>query len=238
LTAIARQAGAARDRGRLHAKLAKLFQDGVNTLVATIEAKASYTHGHSERVTEVAVKIAQEMAMDAAYTEKIRLSALLHDIGKIGVSEKILRKPARLTDEEFAQIKKHPVIGADIVENIESLQEEALGVRYHHEKWNGTGYPEGLKGEEIPLIARIICVSDSFDAMTSNRPYRKNFDIEEVIREFERCAQVQFDARVVDAFIRLVKRGDVKPVFLLQAENAPEPERKKSSGVYQAPGPV
>lgn len=207
VTAIGKQAGVAIERARLVEDMQELFYGTIRTLVATLEAKDEYTHGHSERVTSYAVQIAIEMGLDQEIVDTIHLAGLLHDIGKVGISEKILNKPARLTDEEFAIIKTHPVIGADIVRNIKGTEEVASIVRGHHEHFNGGGYPDGLKGDEISLPTRILTVADSYDAMTSSRAYRRNLSTEEIVEEFKRCSGEQFDPEVAETFIKILLDG-------------------------------
>ncbi len=210
-SAIGRQAGLAIHRAKLFEELDAMFFGTIRALVATIEANDEYTHGHSERVTEFSLAIAQAMDFDAESLDHLRRSAILHDIGKIAISENVLNKPGALTEEEFAQIKAHPVLGAKILRHIKGADAILPGVMWHHEKWNGRGYPDGLKGEDIPLQARIIAVADAFDAMTSSRPYRSNMELEEVIEEFERCKDDHFDGRIVDVFVQLLRSGVIKP---------------------------
>lgn len=219
VAAIGRQAGIAIHRAKLFEDIEELFYGTIRALVATIEAKDSYTHGHSERVTEFSMAIAEAMGLSPQELDTIRLAAILHDIGKIAIPERVLNKPSRLTEQEFLLIKNHPVYGAEILRHISNIEPVILGVLHHHEKWNGTGYPNGLAGEDIPLQARIIAVADAFDAMTSNRPYRSNFAIEQVIREFQRCSDDHFDGRVVAPFIKLLESGRIKPHYK-EAEGA------------------
>ncbi|MCR4317249.1 MAG: HD domain-containing protein [Planctomycetes bacterium] len=216
LTAIGRSAGIAIQNARHTEQLNELFYSCVKTLVATIEAKDPYTHGHSERVTAISLSIGEAMGLEGADLDNLRLGSLLHDIGKIGVPEKILRKPARLTDEEFTLMKAHPGQGGDILQNIKFLPSDAVdAVRYHHEKWNGTGYPLGLKGNDIPLFGRICAIADAFDAMTSNRPYRRNFDKNDVIAEFLRCAGSHFDRNITNIFVELLEEDEILPSFMM-----------------------
>jgi len=196
--------------GRISMKLENLMlfditnQHLVNilkTLVLTIEARDSYTKRHSERVTEIALEIAEEMNSPQAVKDALAFGGFLHDIGKIGVKDTILLKPGRLTKEEFEEIKKHPVIGASIVEPLGSYPEEMLIIRHHHERFDGQGYPDGLRGEEIPITARILAVADTYDSMTSTRPYRKGLPHQVAIDEIKRCSGTQFDPEVVKAFL-------------------------------------
>ncbi|MCA8911073.1 MAG: HD-GYP domain-containing protein, partial [Planctomycetes bacterium] len=188
-----------------------LFYSCVRALVSSIEAKDQYTHGHSERVTAFAVTLAEEMALDAETLDNVRLGALLHDVGKIGVAEKILTKPSRLTPDEVKVIRQHPVRGGEILSHIGNIPGVIAAVKHHHEMYNGLGYPDGLVGEEIPQTARIVALADAFDAMTSNRSYRRNFDVDEAIAEFTRCSGDQFDPEVCEVMIKLLRDGRIIP---------------------------
>ncbi len=174
----------------------------LKSLVLTIEARDSYTKRHSERVTEIAIEIAEEMNCSQDVKDALAFGGFLHDIGKIGVKDTILLKPARLTDEEFEEIKKHPVIGDSIVEPLGSYPNERLIIRHHHERFDGRGYPDGLAGEEIPLTARILAVADTYDSMTTTRPYRKGLPHQVAIEEIKRCSGTQFDPEVARAFLK------------------------------------
>ncbi|NLM47090.1 MAG: HD-GYP domain-containing protein [Firmicutes bacterium] len=178
----------------------------IRALTKTIDAKDHYTHGHSERVARYAIWIGQEMRLPEDQLELLEYLALMHDIGKIGVPENILNKPSRLSDEEFKLVQDHAAVGADILGNIKYIGQHADIVRYHHERVDGRGYPDGLTGEDIPLGAKIICVADAYDAMTSERVYRRPMTKEEAVQELLRCANTQFDAKVVDSFIRVLRR--------------------------------
>jgi putative nucleotidyltransferase with HDIG domain len=182
-------------------KLRGAYINTVWALVQALEAKDPYTRGHSERVAQYAEAIAGELKLPEKTMETLRYAALLHDIGKIGIARKILNKPGRLNDEEFKRIKAHPEIGAEIIGNIDFLKEAVPAVYHHHEHLNGRGYADGLSGEGIPLLARIMTVADSFDAMTSTRSYRPAMTTEEAITELVACSGRQFDETVVDAFI-------------------------------------
>ncbi len=179
----------------------KAYQDVIRALVTTLEAKDKYTRGHSDRVTEYAVLIGKKLGLAGEDLTKLYCGAILHDIGKIGIDEGILNKPLTLGDEEITRIKKHPEIGAKIVSSIDSLNNIAPAVLYHHERYDGTGYPFGLKGSEIPLHARIIAVSDAFDAMSSVRSYRTPVSREAAIKEIISGAGTQFDPGVVKALV-------------------------------------
>ena len=177
----------------------------IKTLMRVINAKDNYTVGHSERVTEYALLIANELKLSESEMKILRYGAYLHDIGKIEISREILNKPGKLTEAEFDQIKKHPENGVDLLKPIQSLENIISVVRYHHERFDGTGYPDNLKGEEIPFLARIICVADSFDAIISRRPYRTAQSISYAIEELENCAGTQFDPRIVNVFVKTLK---------------------------------
>ena len=211
--AIGRQAGIAIHRSKLFQDLEDMFYGTIRALVATIEAKDRYTHGHSERVTEFSMAIAESMGLGTEELDNIRLGSILHDIGKIAVPDRVLNKPSRLSEAEFLLIKNHPVHGAEIIKHISNIDPVISVVLHHHEKWNGTGYPDGLAGEDIPIQARVVAVADAFDAMTSSRPYRSNFSIEQVIREFERCADDHFDGRIVQHFVKLLDNGTIRPHY-------------------------
>ncbi len=180
-----------------------LFLGTLGALTASIDAKDRYTCGHSERVAYLASQIAATMGMSNDEVEQVRIAGLVHDVGKIGVPESVLCKPGRLNDEEFEQIKRHPVIGYNILKDIQPLAKMLPGVLYHHERWDGRGYPEGLTGENIPLYGRIIGVADTFDAMSSSRSYRAAMPREAVVAEISRSAGSQLDPAVVRAFERV-----------------------------------
>ena len=152
-----------------------------------------------------------EMRLTDEEMDNLRLSAILHDIGKIGVEDRILRKPGVLDEVEFASMKKHPEIGAEIIRHIKKLEGVIPGILYHQEKYNGNGYPSGAKNGDIPLSARIISVCDTFDAMTTNRPYRKGLNVQAALDELKRFSGIQFDPDVIDAFISAYKKGKIKP---------------------------
>ncbi|MCS6801077.1 MAG: response regulator [Chloroflexota bacterium] len=172
----------------------------LQALAAAIDARDPYTFGHSRRVSYYSVEIAKLMGLDPSAIEVIRRAALLHDIGKIAVSDATLRKPGPLTAAEWAEMKRHPEVGEQLIAGLAFLRESAPLIRCHHEWWDGRGYPDGLRHEEIPLGARILSVADAFDAMTSTRPYRPALSVEEARAEAHRGRHRQFDSRVVDAF--------------------------------------
>lgn len=180
----------------------ELFLATIKSLAAAIDAKDPYTRGHSERVAIYSVAIARELGLDERALERVQIAALLHDVGKIGIEDAVLRKPDRLTDAEYAIIKRHPEMGASIMAPIRQLKDITPGMRHHHEALDGTGYPDGLAGGEIPLIARIIAVGDTFDAMTSDRLYQKAMDDDFVIKTLTRLAGTRYDPKMVQAFIK------------------------------------
>lgn len=186
----------------------------IKSFAYALEAKDQYTHGHSQQVTRYAEILAQGLKLDPQQINLLTQAALLHDIGKIGISEAILNKPGRLTDEEFQVIKKHPVTGKHILTPISSLAPIVPIVYHHHERWDGGGYPEGLQGEKIPLMARILTVADAFDAMTSNRAYRQPMATEEAFQELGACAGSQFDPLLVGIFQR--QRQVVEQLMVLR----------------------
>ncbi|HEX8354807.1 MAG TPA: HD domain-containing phosphohydrolase [Pyrinomonadaceae bacterium] len=180
--------------------LGDAYRTTLKALVAALETRDQETHGHSERVVSFSLRLGREFGLDEGGMRSLEFGSLLHDIGKIGVPDAILRKPARLTEEEWTEMRLHPVHGRQILHGIEFLEGAARVVAQHHEKWDGSGYPLGLKGEEIDLNARIFAVADAFDAITSDRVYRAGRTYEAALGELERCAGRQFDPRVVEAF--------------------------------------
>jgi putative nucleotidyltransferase with HDIG domain len=188
---------------RLYRDLRDLMLDLVRALVSSIDAKDPYTSGHSERVAFTCRELARRMALSTEEVEQVYLAGLLHDIGKIGTPEAILTKAGLLDAEERRIINRHPVVSARILGSVHRLQPIRLAVLHHHERLDGSGYPEGLRGDAIPLLARIVGLADAFDAMTSNRPYRPMLPLEYVVREIERNVGIQFDLRVVDALMGL-----------------------------------
>ncbi len=184
-------------------KIRASFFNAITALAYALEAKDVYTSGHSQRVTEVSVTIAKHLGLPKETIEKIRLAGLVHDIGKIGIRESVLNKPGNLTEEEYEHIKLHSETGERILKPIVDDEEILKAVRHHHERYDGTGYPDGLKGEQVPRLARIIAVADTFDAMTSERPYRKALTKEAACAEVERCRGTQFDPQAADAFLEV-----------------------------------
>ena len=184
----------------------KLFDEVVLALAKTIDAKDKYTQGHSQRVANYSVQIARMAGESPRRQREIYSMGLLHDIGKIGVPSAIINKPARLTDEEYEIIKSHTTIGWGILKSIEQFPQLAIGARYHHERWDGRGYPDGLKGTEIPIEARMIAVADAYDAMTSRRSYRDAMEQVRVRNEIERGKETQFDPRFADIMLQMIDR--------------------------------
>lgn len=186
-------------------QLEKAYMESIQTLRYTVEAKDYYTRGHSDRVSEYSVLIGKKLGLSDDDIKKLQIGGLFHDIGKIGVPDSILLKDAKLTDDEYSQIKNHPSIGAHILSNATIFADIIPIVKHHHEKYDGTGYPGKLKGEEIPYLARITAVADTFDAMTSARPYRTALPIETVKQEIERCSGTQFDPKIAKTFLEILE---------------------------------
>ena len=189
----------------------------VHALTSAIDAKDPYTCGHSDRVARVSVRLAQEMGLDEEQLNTLYMAGLLHDIGKIGIDDNVLRKPGRLTPAEYEHIKLHPTLGYNILCNLKPLEEALPVVRHHHEQWNGKGYPSGLQGRETPLLARIVSVADAFDAMSSDRPYRKGMPAEKVGAIFEQGSGIQWDSEVIDAFF--AARDDIHAIATEERAN-------------------
>ncbi len=196
-------------------KKRSLFYHTTIALAAAIDAKDHYTHGHTNRVINVSLAIAKKLGeknkkeVNEQFLEDIHIASLLHDIGKIGIPEAILNKEGPLTYEEMKKIREHSIIGVTILQPIRELHNSILGVKHHHERYDGLGYPDGLKGEEIPLIASIISVADAFDAMISGRPYRRGLSKEEALAEIKRKNGTQFDPQVISAFIELYEESKI-----------------------------
>jgi putative nucleotidyltransferase with HDIG domain len=201
--------------------------DTITAFVNAIESKDQYLKGHSARVALYAGEIAQTLGMTADMVDVVRRGAMLHDLGKLSIMDTILRKPDRLTPEEFAIIKSHPLVGAKILEPLRFLTRETCAVRHHHERFDGSGYPDGLRGEDIPLVARVVTVADVFDAITSNRPYRTALPLDAAREEIARGCGSHFDPVVVEAFLRI-------PLARLEQLNRYD-EGLTSSGAASAP---
>ena len=210
---LANIAAAAIENAELHDQLQSLFLSTVSALAISIDARDPYTKGHSERVTAYAVMIAEGLELSADELELLRYAGLLHDIGKIRIRDHILHKPGRLTDPEFDEMKKHPEYGVEIMQPVAAFRHILPAMLHHHERFDGRGYPHGLAGEEIPLTARILCVADCFDAMTSDRPYRKGMPVADAVAELAKNKTTQFDPRLVDIFLKVVEQGRIEPVL-------------------------
>ena len=181
--------------------------NAIMAIANMIEARDAYTRGHSNRVAQCSVAIGKKLGLSEKELKNIDYMALLHDIGKIGVPDNILNKPFSLTEDEYAVMKKHPTKGYDILKNFSAIPDLHYGILYHHERYDGKGYPGGLKGEEIPFQARIIAIADTYDAMTSDRAYRKALPLDVVIEEFVENRGIQFDPQLVDVFLEMIKDG-------------------------------
>ena len=186
-------------------ELEDLFMGFVKAMVNALEAKSPWTRGHSERVAAFAQEIACELDLSESQRKAVTIASLLHDIGKISTDGNILDKESSLSDDEYDNVKMHSVQGADILRGIRHFEDVVLMIRHHHERMDGTGYPDGLKGDQIPMGARIVYVADAFDAMTEARPYRSTIGIEEAVSELRKNAGTQFDPLVVDAWSRVLK---------------------------------
>ena len=210
LTILAEQSARTIENAELYKHMQDTYLGTIQTLARAIDAKDPYTKGHSDRVTRYAVKIAREMNLSESAIQNIEYSALIHDIGKIGIQESILTKKGALSGTEYEIVKMHPLIGESIITPVKFLNGIAPLILYHHERFDGKGYLEGLRGEAIPLGARIISVADAFDAMTSDRPYRKALTRKKAREELEKESGKKFDPRVVEAFLRLLDRGELE----------------------------
>ena len=185
-------------------KLEKAYMESIETLRFTVEAKDPYTRGHSDRVSEYSVLIGKQLNLSDEDLKTLKIGGLFHDVGKIGVPDSILLKTEKLTDDEYSEIKNHPAIGAHILSNATIFKNIIPIVKHHHEKYDGTGYPGKLKGEDIPLFARIAAIADTFDAMTSKRTYRDSLGLDIVKSEIEKCKGTQFDPKLADIFLDIL----------------------------------
>ena len=209
LTSLADQVAIALDNSRLYQELEEMFFQTAESLADAIEKRDPYTGGHTQRVTLYSQAIAKYLQLKPLEKKWLKIASLLHDIGKIGVEDDILKKRERLSPEEFNIIKRHSDMGAEILEHVRQLREIVPGVRYHHEHVNGKGYPDGLRGKEIPILAKIVAVADTYDAMTTDRPYRKAMEKEAAVEELKICSGTQLDKEVVEAFIQAYQRGEI-----------------------------
>ncbi|HYE83644.1 MAG TPA: HD-GYP domain-containing protein [Clostridia bacterium] len=192
---------------KLYIDMRNIYIDTVKSLSQAVEAKDPYTNGHSIRVGEYACSLAERLGLSRRRVENLKIAAILHDVGKIGVEEGILNKPGRLTEEEFDKIKQHPEIGVKIIKDIDFLKDASEIILSHHERYDGTGYPEGRKHEDIIIESQILSLADVFDALTSERPYRNAMTVEEALQIIENGKGSQFDYRLADAFIKMIKEN-------------------------------
>ncbi|MHB8846656.1 MAG: GAF and HD-GYP domain-containing protein [Nitrospirota bacterium] len=203
LCGIANQAAFALDNATLYHDLENLFVGIAWSFASALDAKSPWTAGHSKRVTQFAVAIAEQLGQTTEFVNSIQTCGLLHDIGKIGIPEKILDKPGIITRQERIAIAEHASQGAKILEHIDTFQPLLPGIRHHHERWDGRGFPDRLGEMDIPIMARILAIADAYDAMTSDRPYRQRRDRVHAIAEIERCSGSQFDPQLVEAFLEV-----------------------------------
>jgi diguanylate cyclase (GGDEF)-like protein/putative nucleotidyltransferase with HDIG domain len=196
----------------------------VYALAATVDAKDSYTYGHSRKVSEYSVAVSEKMNLPQERVDTIRAASLLHDIGKVGVPDSILNKKDPLSNEEWKPIKGHPELGVEILRHVIDLVNCLPAIRHHHEHYDGSGYPTGLKGEQIPIEARILSVADAYDAMTSPRPYREQLSMEEALKELRRCIGTQFDPKIVELFCNTITPVKHK---ILKSKTEPDKDTKR-----------
>lgn len=190
---------------KINVQLEKAYLESIETLRYTVEAKDSYTRGHSDRVSEYSLLIGKKVNLPEEQLKILKIGGLFHDIGKIGVPDSILLKESKLTDDEYSEIKNHPSIGSHILSTATLFHDIIPIVKHHHERYDGHGYPSQLQGENIPYLARITAIADSFDAMTSRRTYRNSLPLETVIAEFEKCRGTQFDPNLTDVFLDILR---------------------------------
>lgn len=195
-----------------------LLNQSLETFAHAIDAKDRDTNGHSIRVANYSREIARRMNFSEEEQEKLYFTAMLHDIGKIGIPDSILKKPGKLTDEEVEVIRSHPLIGGEILKNFKAVQGISDGAKYHHERYDGNGYNEGLKGDQIPLFARIICVADCYDTMSSKRVYKELRDEAYILKELEECSGKQFDPNIVPYMIDMIKDGTARLQGMIEVE--------------------
>lgn len=201
-----------------------LFIGSIQMLAGAVDEKDPYTRGHSDRVTRYSLQIAREMKLDDEFLETLRISAQLHDVGKIGIEDHILKKPGALTPEEFEIMKTHTTKGANILRPVSQLKEMLPGIELHHESLDGRGYPYGLKGEQIPLLARVIAVADTFDALTTNRPYQRAYDPQEALKIIQGLVGKRLDPKAAAALIAVYERGEIRVRRMVRAQATPPAE--------------
>jgi len=202
ISALANHVAIAIRNARLLGEVRSLFLNLVKSLISIVEAKHKYTRGHSERVNKISCFLGRQLGLRKHAREVLHWASLFHDIGKISVPDAILNKPGRLTEDEFDAVKQHPVVGYNVLSHIEQLREALPGIRHHHERMDGSGYPDGLRADEIPLAAKIIAVADVYDALTSSRSYRPAMSISEALDIMREGEQAHFDSRVLKMFLQ------------------------------------
>ncbi len=212
LETFANQAATVLQIANLYRESDELFLDAIRALTAAIDAKDPYTKGHSQRVSDISVAIANELGLDAESIHRVRIGSMLHDVGKIGISDGILLKPGSLTPDEYTAMKEHPLVGERMLRGVRTLRSELAAVSEHHERLDGSGYPRGLHGEEISMIGRIVAVADAFDAMTSTRPYREAMSFDEAIRQLLSAGD-KFDSRCVQSLIHVYENPSFQALF-------------------------
>lgn len=212
MQALANQVAVAIENANLYQELKEAFYETAEVLADTIEKRDPYTGGHTRRVMDYAISIALELGMSESEVENVRLAAILHDIGKIAIPDHVLQKPDKLTDEEFEAMRRHSQTAAEILGKVHLLNAIIPAVRSHHERMDGRGYPDRLTGEDIPLAARVIAVADTFDAMTTDRPYRSALTREAAVEELRRCSGTQFDPTAAAALVAILERGPKSPL--------------------------
>jgi len=198
----------------------QLFIDSIEMIAAAVDARDPYTKGHSRRVSQFSVILAREIGLPEEEVDKIRISATLHDVGKIGIEDRVLKKPGALTQEEFEIMKRHTVMGYEIVRQVKQLTEMLPGIRWHHEALNGRGYPDGVKGDELPLMARIIAVAETFDAITTNQPYQAGSEFPRALEILRKHAGSKYDPIVVDAMESALAKG-MRAKFEMRRRSTP-----------------
>jgi HD-GYP domain-containing protein (c-di-GMP phosphodiesterase class II) len=218
----------------------QLFIGTVKALAAAIDGKDPYTRGHSERVSRFSLAIGESLGLPDDEMEKLRISALLHDVGKIAIEDNILKKPAALTDEEFEIMKQHPQRGYKIMSQIPAMKDFLPGMYMHHEMMDGRGYPQGLKGDQIPMQARIVSVADTFDAMTTDRPYQKGMSLEDALARIKTFVGTRYDPQVVEALVRACESGQITPGRVRLSQRAKDLAAGKSlkPALSQRPAPT
>lgn len=219
LESLADQVAIALENARLYEAQKIMFKETAEALATAIEKRDPYTGGHTKRVRDFSMACAKNMKLDNDVMEWLEIAAILHDAGKIGVDDRILRKPGRLDDDEFFQMKQHPKYGFEILQHVKELGRAIPGMKHHHERFDGKGYPDGLQNGDIPLIARIIAAADTWDAMTSDRPYRKGLPDKVANQELKKFSGIQFDPEVVKAFLKAYRKGEIHSQRLYNEED-------------------